>query len=56
MLAFEDLYGGKLQAALDRQYPRDFFDVKLLYDNGTERRELVSRFEVWLFDALGTYR
>ena len=33
VLAFEDLYGGKLHAALDRQHPRDFFDVKLLYDN-----------------------
>lgn len=33
VLAFEDLYGGKLHAALDRRHPRDFFDVKLLYDN-----------------------
>lgn len=27
------LYGGKLCAALDRQHPRDLFDVKLLYEN-----------------------
>ncbi len=27
------LYGGKLCAALDRQHPRDLFDVKLLFDN-----------------------
>ena len=27
VLAFEDLYGGKLHAALDRQHPRDLFDV-----------------------------
>ncbi len=33
VLAFEDLYAGKLHAALDRQHPRDLFDVKLLYDN-----------------------
>lgn len=33
VLAFEDLYGGKLHAALDRQHPRDLYDVKLLYDN-----------------------
>jgi hypothetical protein len=32
-VAFEDLYGGKLVAALDRQHPRDLFDVKLLYEN-----------------------
>jgi len=33
VLAFEDLFGGKLHAAVDRQHPRDLFDVKLLYDN-----------------------
>ena len=27
------LYGGKLCAALDRQHPRDLFDVRLLLDN-----------------------
>lgn len=32
-LSFEDLYGGKLCAALDRQHPRDLFDVKLLLKN-----------------------
>ena len=33
VLAFDDLYAGKLHAALDRQHPRDLFDVKLLYEN-----------------------
>jgi hypothetical protein len=33
VVAFEDLFGGKLHAALDRQHPRDLFDVKLLYEN-----------------------
>jgi hypothetical protein len=28
-----DLYGGKLCAALDRQHPRDLYDVKILFDN-----------------------
>lgn len=32
-LSFEDLYGGKLCAALDRQHPRDLYDVKFLLDN-----------------------
>lgn len=27
VVSFEDLYGGKLVAALDRQHPRDLFDV-----------------------------
>jgi len=33
VLAVEDLYGGKICAALDRQHPRDLFDVKLLLKN-----------------------
>ncbi|WP_202409492.1 nucleotidyl transferase AbiEii/AbiGii toxin family protein [Hufsiella arboris] len=28
-----DLYAGKICAALDRQHPRDLFDVKQLYEN-----------------------
>jgi hypothetical protein len=30
---FADLYAGKICAALDRQHPRDLFDVKQLLDN-----------------------
>jgi predicted nucleotidyltransferase component of viral defense system len=33
VVSLEDLYGGKLVAALDRQHPRDLFDVMLLFDN-----------------------
>ena len=33
-LSKEDLYAGKICAALDRQHPRDLFDVKLLYNSG----------------------
>jgi len=31
VVALEDLYGGKLAAALDRQHPRDLFDVMQLF-------------------------
>jgi len=31
--SLEDIYGGKLVAALDRQHPRDLFDVMQLYAN-----------------------
>ncbi len=31
--AISDLYGGKIAAALDRQHPRDLFDIKLLSEN-----------------------
>ena len=30
------LYGGKITAALDRQHPRDLFDVKLMFDFVTD--------------------
>lgn len=33
VLAFDELYAGKLCAALDRQHPRDLYDVRLLLDN-----------------------
>lgn len=33
ILSIADLYGGKICAALDRQHPRDFFDVKCLLEN-----------------------
>ncbi len=33
MVSLEDLYGGKLCAALDRQHPRDLFDVLKLYEH-----------------------
>lgn len=33
VLNIADLYGGKLCAALDRQHPRDLFDVKVLLEN-----------------------
>lgn len=31
--SLEDLYGSKLAAALDRQHPRDLFDVKQLFEH-----------------------
>ena len=32
-LSLADLYGGKICAALDRQHPRDLYDVRLLLEN-----------------------
>ncbi len=34
ILSEAELYGGKICAALDRQHPRDLFDVKILMDRG----------------------
>jgi len=33
VVPFEQLYGGKICAALDRQHPRDLFDIKYLLKN-----------------------
>jgi len=43
-----DLYGGKICAALDRQHPRDFFDVKLLLENEGLTEEIRKAFVVYL--------
>ncbi len=47
-LAVGDLYGGKLCAALDRQHPRDFFDVKILLENEGITDEIRTAFVVYL--------
>jgi len=42
VVSLPDLYGGKLCAAMDRQHPRDFFDVHmLLREEGISREILV---------------
>jgi len=43
-----DLYGGKICAALDRQHPRDLFDIKLLLKNEGISRETFKAFLVYL--------
>lgn len=43
-----DLYAGKLCAALDRQHPRDLFDVKLLFENEGFTENLRKTFLVFL--------
>jgi len=47
-LSLPDLYGGKLCAALDRQHPRDLFDVKLLLDNEGITEKIRKAFIVYL--------
>ena len=48
VLSFEDLYGGKICAALDRQHPRDLFDIKLLLENEGLTTKLRQSFLVYL--------
>ena len=48
LVSFEDLFGGKIVAALDRQHPRDLFDVKLLLENEGITQRLKEAFLVYL--------
>lgn len=48
VVSFADLFGGKLVAALDRQHPRDLYDVKLLYENEGLTDELFHTFLVYV--------
>ena len=43
-----DLYGGKLCAALDRQHPRDIFDIMLLLENEGITEDILTAFVVYL--------
>lgn len=48
VLSEPDLYGGKICAALDRQHPRDLFDVMLLLRTGGFSRAVLDGFLVYL--------
>ncbi len=48
VLAIPELYGGKLVAALDRQHPRDLFDVHCLYESGGLTPAIVECFACYL--------
>lgn len=47
-LAIEELYAGKICAALDRQHPRDLYDVKLLFENEGITEKIRKAFLVYL--------
>ncbi|MDO8603504.1 MAG: nucleotidyl transferase AbiEii/AbiGii toxin family protein [Candidatus Omnitrophota bacterium] len=48
VVSFDELYAGKLCAALDRQHPRDFFDVMVLFANEGITKTLKKSFLVYL--------
>ncbi|RLA59992.1 MAG: nucleotidyl transferase AbiEii/AbiGii toxin family protein [Epsilonproteobacteria bacterium] len=47
-LDMADTYGGKICAALDRQHPRDLFDVKILIENGGINEKIKNAFLYYL--------
>src|SRR6185437_8338898 len=48
ILSIADLYGGKICAALDRQHPRDLFDVKVLFESESLTKGIRKAFVVYL--------
>ena len=48
ILAVSELYGSKLVAAMDRQHPRDLFDVMCMYDQFGLTPEIVDCFVAYL--------
>jgi len=48
VLSIPDLYGGKICAALDRQHPRDLFDVRVLLEHEGVTDEIRRAFVVYL--------
>lgn len=49
VLSFDDVYAGKMVAALDRQHPRDLFDIMLLLADGAPLPErLLDAFVIYL--------
>lgn len=48
VLSFADLYAGKIMAALDRQHPRDLFDIHQLLENENINDELRNAIIIYL--------
>ncbi len=48
VVSLPDLYAGKLAAALDRQHPRDLFDIHFLFTDGGIGDDLFRAFLVYL--------
>lgn len=47
-VSFADLFGGKIVAGLDRQHPRDLFDIKFLLDNEGITSDIMQSFVIYL--------
>ena len=51
LLNNNEIFAGKLCAALDRQHPRDLFDVKFLLENEGINSELIDVFIIYLLSS-----
>jgi predicted nucleotidyltransferase component of viral defense system len=50
IVAVEELYAGKICAALDRQHPRDLFDIKFILEEGISERTKIA-FLIYLISS-----
>jgi predicted nucleotidyltransferase component of viral defense system len=48
VLNHSELYAGKICAALDRQHPRDLFDIQVLYENSGLTEEIRQAFVIYV--------
>jgi predicted nucleotidyltransferase component of viral defense system len=48
VVSIEDLYGSKICAALDRQHPRDLYDIMIFLEKGMLSREVFNAFLFYL--------
>lgn len=55
MLCMEELYGSKIVAALDRQHPRDLFDVHMLYETSGLTKKIRKAFIAYLLSSKKTH-
>ncbi|MCB9228242.1 MAG: nucleotidyl transferase AbiEii/AbiGii toxin family protein [Deltaproteobacteria bacterium] len=53
--SFQDVYAGKICAALERQHPRDLFDIKLLLENEGITEKLKDAFLFYLISSKRPY-
>lgn len=51
LISYAELYAGKICAALDRQHPRDLFDIMLLLEEGDLSIEMWKAFIVYLISG-----
>jgi predicted nucleotidyltransferase component of viral defense system len=51
VVSYEDLFAGKIHAALSRQHPRDLFDIKIMLDNNELNSKLIDTLLVYLISS-----
>ncbi len=51
ILSISDIFGGKICAALDRQHPRDLFDIHIMFENNIFNEEVKKVFFIYLIQS-----